>query len=317
MNEQSDYTRRQFLRGTGAAASVAVGSVLRARRILAADSKLALPPVAVFSKVYQELKLDFEQSAAITAEAGCDGIDCTVRPGGEIAPEHAVDKMPRYDEALAKRGVRMLLVTSGILGVDSPHARDILTTTKKLGIRFYRLGFWSHEKGVARDKRVAEVKARMKDLAALNRELGLCGLFQNHSFAGKEAGYVGGDLNELESLMQDFNPAEIGVAFDLGHAIIMHGDKWPERFERLKNHIQVVYIKDMKRPSQFVPFGEGEFSHTDFFARLVKMNYRNPLSIHIEYDWSAHGKRNQPALAGVLKNNRELVGQWWERGQMG
>jgi sugar phosphate isomerase/epimerase len=155
----------------------------------------------------------------------------------------------------------------------------------------------------------------MKDLAALNRELGLCGLFQNHSFSGKETGFVGGDLNELESLMADFNPAEIGVAFDLGHAIIMHGDRWPEHFERLKDRIQVVYIKDMKRPSSFVAFGKGEFGHTDFFARLVKMNYRNPISVHIEYDWAAHGKRDQRTLTDVLKANREIVGQWWEKGQ--
>ncbi len=316
MNEPSRTTRRQFLEATGSLAGTAAVSYLFGQRsLLAADSKLPLPPVVVFSKVYQELKLDFEHSAAVTAEAGCDGIDCTVRPGGEIAPEHAVDKMPRYAEALAEHGVRMLLATSGILGVDSPHARDILETTKKLGIRFYRLGFWSHEKGVSHDKRVAEVKARMKELAALNRELGLCALFQNHSFAGKETGFVGGELNELESLMEDFNPAEIGVAFDLGHAIIMHGDKWGEHFERLKDHIQVVYIKDMKLPSKFVPFGEGEFSHTDFFARLVKMNYRNPLSIHIEYDWAAHGKRDQKTLTNVLKANRAIVGQWWKDAQ--
>ena len=61
-----------------------------------------MPPVAVFSKLYQELKLNFEQSAEVTAEAGLDGIDCAVRDKGEIEPARAADEMPRYAEALGK-----------------------------------------------------------------------------------------------------------------------------------------------------------------------------------------------------------------------
>ena len=81
-----------------------------------------VPPVAVFSKVYQELKLDFEASAEVTAEAGLDGIDCAVRDGGEIVPEQAADQMPLYAEALRRHGARMLLLTTGVRGVSSPHA---------------------------------------------------------------------------------------------------------------------------------------------------------------------------------------------------
>ena len=52
-------------------------------------------------------------------------------------------------------------------------------------------------------------------------------MFQNHSpNAPNTKGPVGGDLNELYDLVKDFDPNQIGVAFDLGHAIIVHGDEW-------------------------------------------------------------------------------------------
>ena len=99
----------------------------------------------------------------------------------------------------------------------------------------------------------------------MSQEMGICGLFQNHSSPpiGPTA-RVGGDLNELYDIIKDFDPKQIGVAFDLGHAIIMHGDGWRQHFEKLKDHIRVVYIKDVRRPATFVPFGEGEFGRTNF-----------------------------------------------------
>src|SRR5579871_1024194 len=135
MNTNSYLARRHFLTVSGVAA-VGSGVILpEFHRLAFAGDDLPLPPVAVFSKVYQELKLDFEQSAAVTADAGLDGIDCAVRAKGEIEPEKASDEIPRYAEALAKRNVRMLLFTTGITGIKSPHARDILESGKKLGIR--------------------------------------------------------------------------------------------------------------------------------------------------------------------------------------
>src|SRR5262249_10866826 len=57
-------------------------------------------PIAEFSKVYQELKLSYDESADVTAEAGLDGIDCPVRPGGQVLPERVEEDLPRYADAL-------------------------------------------------------------------------------------------------------------------------------------------------------------------------------------------------------------------------
>ena len=295
MSHDQHLTRRRFLQIAGAAPFCA-----------ALGAETFAPPLTVFSKVYQEIKLTFEQAAEITAAAGLNGIDCGVRPGGEILPEHAADEMPRYDAILRQRNVRMLLLTTAITGTDTPHAETILRTAKKLGIRYYRLGYWRHKPGVE----VAKIKAQLKELAALNREIGVCGILQNHSKGKKEAyNYVGGDLNEMYDIMQDLPPDGIGVAFDLGHSILTHGEQWPVHFDRLKPWLKVAYLKDVQRDKGFVPFGEGEFGRTDFFQRLRQMNYNAPLSLHVEFPWG----KTRDELLTTLTNCRRMTEQWLQR----
>jgi sugar phosphate isomerase/epimerase len=231
--------------------------------------------------------------------------------------------MPRYADALGKHGVKMLLLTTGILGVDSANCRDILTAAKKLGIRYYRLGFWPRPPDATAEKHLAEIKAHLKELATLNRELGVCALFENHSApgakvgaqsaGGKSSGMAGGDLAELHEIVKDFDPDQIAVAFDLGHAMIMHSDDWHVHFERLKSHVRIAYLKDVGRTARFVPFGESEFAKSDFFTLLKKMNYRAPISLHIEYAWAPNGKKSRSAMVAMLKNSRRVLGQWWEK----
>ena len=298
-------SRREFL--TRAAIAASAAAAWRGGAGAAFGAEKSRPPITVFSKIYQELKLDFEQAAALTADAGLDGIDCPVRPGGEILPERAADEMPRYAEALRKRKVDMLLLTTGILGVSSPHAEAILRAGKKLGIRYYRLGARNHKPGKAKETTIAEAKAELKDLAALNKELGVCGVFQNHSGAS----FVGGDLAELHEIVKDFEPEQIGAAFDLGHAIITHGDEWPTHFEKLRSHVKVAYVKDVSRAKQFVPFGEGEFGKSDWFKRLKQMNYAAPFSLHIEFNYAGKGNpKTRDALLQALRNSAGVLRRW-------
>ncbi len=307
MNDQPTVSRREFL--TRCALASAACS-LAGSGIAAAAAPGFSPPLTVFSKVYQELKLDFDQAAAVTAEAGLDGVDIPVRPGGEIEPEAAAEALPRYAEALRKQGRTALLLTTAILGPSSAHALDILRAARKLGARYYRLGPVQVGRAADATKEIAETRSRLKELAALNRELGVTAVFQNHSPGGKNR-YLGGDLPELWQIVREFNPDEIGVAFDLGHAINVHGAKWPEHFERLKSHVKVAYVKDVVPGRGFVRFGQGEFSRTDWFTRLKALNYQAPFSIHIEFDWSGPDKkRTRPALVAALRECANELRQW-------
>lgn len=298
-------SRREFLRATAIASSAAALVSAVALSGLAADKPS--PPIVVFSKVYQTLKLNFDDAAALTAEAGLDGVDCPVRPGGEILPEHALEELPRYAAALRTRRLQLPLITTGITSPTSPHAEDILRTARKVGVQYYRLGFLQRQKELPAQLR--EVKAQLKTLATLNHQIGIGAIFQNHSPAGRA--YLGGDLSELEQLVLDFDPAQIGVAFDIGHALVVHSDNWRAHFEKLKSHIKVIYIKDVTRDGHWVPFGQGDIGKLGYFELLRQVGYHAPISLHIEFDWTDKGKtKTRAALLKALTESTAVLRQW-------
>lgn len=310
MTQHPLMTRRGFLHLAAAVPLAAVGQEpgpLVAAGASRPGTQVFAPPLTVFSKVYQEVKLSYEQSADVTAAAGLDGIDCAVRPGGEVLPERVADDLPRYDDALRKRGVRMLLMTTAITGVRTPHVEDVLRTARRLEITHYRIGYWKHKPDVAPEALVKSVQDELKQLAALNRATGVCALFQNHSTGGSKSAYAGGDLAELRRILEPLDPAHIGVAFDAGHAMLTHGDAWPAHFEALKPWIKVAYVKDAKRGAGFVPFGRGEVDWSRCFGLLRAMDYRNPLSLHIEYEWSP---KDRDTLVNELTACRRAVAGW-------
>ena len=267
------------------------------------------PPIVVFSKVYQTLKLDFDAAAALTAEAGLDGIDCPVRPGGEILPERVTEDLPRYAEALRRRKLHMPLLTTAITSVSSSRAEEIVRTAKKQGTQFYRLGFIERQPDALAGKQVREIKAQLKDLAALNKEVGIGAIVQNHSPAGRS--YMGGDLSDLYEIVKGFDPAQIGVAFDIGHALVVHGDDWRHHFDRLKSHLKVAYVKDVTRSGHWVPFGEGDVASTGYFNLLKQMGYHAPVSLHIEYDWTGGGKsKTRAGLVKALQESSRTLKRW-------
>jgi sugar phosphate isomerase/epimerase len=304
---QAALSRRDFL--TRALVSGAGLAVSRVPGWSVTEAGVA-PPVAVFSKIYQELKLDFDGAAALTADAGLDGVDCPVRAGGEILPEHAADQLPAYAEILGRRKLGIKLLTTDITSPKSPHIETMLRTAQKLGIRYYRFGFVSREAGSSVDGQMREVRAHLRDLSALNKELRMCTLLQNHSPSGHTV-YLGGDLSELEQAVDGFDPDQIGVAFDIGHALVVHGDKWRQHFEALRPHFRIAYVKDVKQSGGWVPFGQGDIASAGYFKLLRQMNYTAPISLHIEFEWQEPGKpKSRERLAQVLRESAGVLRGW-------
>jgi sugar phosphate isomerase/epimerase len=301
----TELSRRDFLCRSALAASTLALSP--AGTVAAFGAQSVSGPIVVFTKVYQTLNLNYDDAAAVTAEAGLDGIDCPVRPGGEVSPERVVDDLPRYVEALRRDNLQMPLLTTAITSPSSPHAETVLRVAKKLGVQFYRLGFIDRQKDLP--SQVREIRAQLKDLAAFNKEIGLGALLQNHSPAGHT--YFGGDLSELEQAVEGFEPAQIGVAFDIGHALVVHGDAWRAHFAKLKSQFKIAYVKDVKRSGGWVPFGAGDIGGTGYFELLRQMNYQAPISLHIEFDWTDEGKsKNRTALVKALKDSSRILRQW-------
>ena len=307
MNASHLFSRRQFLTQAALATSAIAWGQSGSRLAAAPPGPW---PLATFSKVHQELNLDFDEVAAVTAEAGLDGIDCPVRPAGQVLPERVAEDLPRLAEALSRRKLKLLLLTTAIQSATSPHAEPLLRTARKLGVKYYRLGNWSYRENAPAAKQLDEIKAQLKDLAALNHELGMCAVFQNHSGQGR----VGAKVWDLYEIANGFDPEQVGIAFDLGHALIEVDQDWRAQFEKLRSHFRVAYVKDWKRGRDFVPFGQGEFATSGLFKRLKSTGYHAPISMHTEYDWAGPGeKKTRAALVKALQSDAQVLRGWLEQ----
>ena len=149
-------TRREFVTATAAAAAV---SAAVSPGLFAQGEEEKRFKIIGFTKPFQNL--NFEATANTVAEIGWDGIECPVRPKGQIEPERAPDELPRLVDALKKRGKELTILTTAITSVSQPHTEQLLRTAAKLGIRRYRLGFLKYDLARSIADQVTEIGARL------------------------------------------------------------------------------------------------------------------------------------------------------------
>ena len=274
MQNTQRLTRRGFVTTT-----IAAGAGLSAA--IADDAKNTKRNIlCVFTKPFQSLSYD--ELADRIAEMGFDGIEATVRKGGHIEPARVPDELPKMVDALKKRNLEITIMASSINRVDQPHAEATLRTAARLGIRRYRMAYYRYDLTKPILAQLDELRPAVKDLAALNRELGIAAVYQNH--AGDR--YVGAPLWDLHALVKDYPVDQIGVAFDIRHATVEGGQCWPIQLKLILPHINAVCVKDFRREGRKVvnvPLGEGRIDPRRFFAMLREADYRGPISLHEEY----------------------------------
>src|SRR5213078_881257 len=212
--EMNPISRRAFL-GTAAA--------LAASPALGLQDKV-LWKIGGFTKVLQDLS--YEKTAEAAVGIGWDGIECPVRAKGHVLPERVEEDLPRMVDVLKAKNLEVLVLATEIRGADEAHTEKILRTALKLGIRLYRLGGFKYKEGISIPKQLDEFRERLKDVAAMNKDLGMTGLYQNHSGNG----YVGASVWDIHEMVKNFDPKQIGVHFDIGHATVESGLSWPTSF---------------------------------------------------------------------------------------
>lgn len=272
----SQMLRRDFLVAAGC--SLASASFAGTTAI-AADSP-SKNSICVFTKPFNSLT--FDELADRIAELGFDGIEAPIRKGGHIEPEAVSDELPKLVEALRKRNLEITVMTSDINDPNDPLTEKVLKTASKLGIRRYRMKYFKYDFDQPILKQINKWRPQIEDLAALNRDLKVTALYQNH--AGRN--YLGAPLWDLSKLLQGISVDEIGVAYDIRHATAEGGMSWPVTYHMIRPHIDTVYVKDFVwndgvRPVN-VPLGEGRIDD-DFFKLLRKSGFNGPISLHEEY----------------------------------
>lgn len=277
----SRLSRREFLQTTALAATLAGARP-------SAAGLAARPParwkVIAFSKPFTHLSYD--DTADLVADVGWDGIECPVRKSStHIDPERVDEQLPKMVEALKKRGRDVSMITTDITGV-SKQAEQILRTAARLGIRRYRLGSLHYVANRSIPEQLEDFKVRIRDLAQLNRSVGIQGAVQNHS--GRD--YFGAPVWDAFDAIRALPPADIGIAFDIGHATLEGGLSWPIQAHLVEPRCSVVYVKDFRWEKQatgwkpiWCALGQGMVSR-NFFDTLGRSPFDGPVCQHHEYE---------------------------------
>jgi sugar phosphate isomerase/epimerase len=279
-DRKSASTRREFLARFTA---LGVAMPLTATRRTESRSAGIAQTVCVFSKHLQHL--DFDEMAEAVARMGFDGIDLTVRPGGHIEPERAVEEIPRAVKAARAVGVQIPMMTTAVNSADDPLTVPVLQTAAENGIKAYRLGYLRFDDTESIEDMLDSYRARLEALAEINRQFGIHGDYQNH--AGTN---VGGPVWDLWYLLKDLDPQWIGCQYDIRHAFVEGARAWPLGLRALHRHIKTCCIKDFRWDHSDerwqilnVPIGEGMVPFQEYLELSSAYGIDALASMHFEY----------------------------------
>ncbi|MGV3503635.1 MAG: sugar phosphate isomerase/epimerase family protein [Adhaeribacter sp.] len=286
-------TRRQFLQ---AAMATPAGALLSPAAFSLSQAPPARP-VNLFTKCLQFL--DYDRMAETLARTGFDGADLPLRPGGSVLPERVKTDLPRAVAALRKQGRSVPMIVTAINNPDDPRTEQILGTAAHQGIKYYRMGYFDYDPALSLPRNLDKHRQTLEKLENLNRRHGIHGGYQNH--AGTK---VGGPVWDLHLLLQDRDPAFVGLQYDICHAVTEGGTSWPLGLKLLAPWIKTIAVKDFrwqqlkgKWQPEYVPLGQGMVDFDAYLKNYKNLGLSGPLTLHAEYDLGgAEHARLQPTM---------------------
>lgn len=275
-------SRREFIKVTSATIAGAVISpnVFANSVVPEAGSK----PVCVFTKCLQFL--NYDKLGETLALVGFDGAELAVRSGGQVLPENVKSDLPKAVAALKKSGIAVPMMVSGIINPDDPATEVVLGTAAEQGVKNYRMGYMTYDQKKSVPENLDIHKKAIEKLEKINRKYGIHGGYQNHSGTN-----VGGPVWDLHWILKDSDPNNIGVQYDIRHAMVEGAFAWPIGMKLLAPWIKSTALKDYlwkKENGKWallnVPLGDGMINFDAYFKECIKLGVTGPISIHYEYD---------------------------------
>ena len=260
----------------------------------------ANPPPDLLSRVClftdHLASFSYEEVGRMLKDLGVSGPDLTVRKGGLVQPANVTVDLPRATETFSKHSLTVPMMTTTITSANDPVARGVLETAAKLGIRYYKLGYFHYDDLARWRETIDATRTALQGLSSLGAQLDLHAGMHNH--AGDS---VGCSLWDSWEAMQGVDPNRVGFFFDPSHATIEGGNTgWKLNFRRIAPKLLMVAIKDFvwEKTAQgwrtrWVPLGEGLVKWPAFFALLKNAPFSGPISLHIEYDPGGKTKSEQ------------------------
>ncbi len=309
--------RREILKST--AAAIGTAALTRISVAEEASSKPALPTLCLFTKPLQKRPLD--DLPALVDNLDFEAVDLTCRPGGHVLPERVEDDLPKACELFKSAGIRVPMITTGIVDAGKDNAEAIVKTAAALGIRYVKLGYYLYGDLLNMRARLAEVKASLRDIAALCRRYHVQAGLHNHS-----GPTVGSALWDVWYLIDDLPADGIGSYFDGGHATVEGGDAgWRIGLNLLAPRIVMLSVKDFaweKDPQRgwrpgWCPLGEGMVRWEEALRRLKSQPFSGPISLHVEYPQQAEpGSPDEEKTLAAIRHDAKVLRELLKRTQL-
>lgn len=228
-----------------------------------AMAQTAAPPavkklkVDAYSRHLQWLRTADEVADA-TLEMGFDGVDLTVRPyPGHVDPEKVAQDLPPFVNTLRKHGLQVVTITCPITDAESPNAEKILQVASSLGITHYWWGTFRYQQDQPIMAQLDALKPRVAKLAALNAKYKMKAMY--HTYSG--SGTVGAAIWDFLYVLRNFDPAQVGFHYDIGHMTNAGGNgAWALNLRAAGPYVAGVSAKDSVMEQNLDVRGGGPFT---------------------------------------------------------
>lgn len=242
-----------------------------------AASPRARQPIAVFAKHVQAMPV--EELAKRLAEIGVDGIEATLRKGGQIEPKELPNKLGFLVQALAKFDQRILIAASNVNKADDASIQ-YLEQLANHDIPAFRMEYYRYDLSKPILPQLDAFHRTAEELAQVCRSVGVQALYQNHAGAK----YAGAGVWDLHQLLADIDPKAMAVALDIRHTTLELSNSYPVAYDTIRPKIGATYIKDfewLEGKATNVPLGQGRAR--PLFDLIQQQGFQGPLSLHMEY----------------------------------
>jgi sugar phosphate isomerase/epimerase len=229
--------------------------------------------------------MNWQSLGQTVKKLGFGGVDLTVRPGGHVLPERATEDLPKAIAAIKAEGLTVPMITTGLTSASDPTAKPILSTAGKLGIPFFKPGYYKYEfKDVRRE--LEKFGAEFTALVEIGKQAGVqCG-FHNHE------GNLGAPIWDVATVIDRLDPKWAGYYFDVRHAVVEGGGGgWKIATNLVAPRLKMIAVKDFywEKSSKGwrivnCPLGEGMVDWRQYFKLLRQANFHGPISLHLEYE---------------------------------
>ncbi len=246
-------------------------------RLAATQGESKPHPIAVFAKPLQTMPV--AELAKRLKAIGVQGLEATLRKGGQIEPEKMAAELPRFCEALARHEQRVIIATSDVNKVDDA-AEAYLKALAKEQIPYLRMAYYRYDLERPILPQLDRFASDAKKLGQLCEACGVTALYQNHAGAA----YVGAALWDLLEVLQEVASKQISVAIDLCHTTHELSESWPAAYQAIRDRIGAVFVKDfnwIEGKAVNVPLGKGRAK--PLWDQLARDGFSGPISLHMEH----------------------------------